>query len=115
MNRRPIYPDWLGLSGVRVKRIPLERDLRLAALTNNNYHAAQLSCAMSAEAVRRAKDLGAKVTAGAYRSTICRSMKTTLVNSARFPTFATFARRTGSPCYGRAVEERHHRYCRFGS
>lgn len=61
-----LFASWLGLSGSprEAEVIPLERDLRLAALTNSNYHAAQLSCEMSAEAVRRAKDLGAKVTAG---------------------------------------------------
>ncbi|MEL4373514.1 dihydroorotase [Brucella cytisi] len=61
-----LFASWLGLSGSprEAEVIPLERDLRLAALTNSNYHAAQLSCAMSAEAVRRAKDLSAKVTAG---------------------------------------------------
>ncbi|MHC5232094.1 dihydroorotase [Brucella sp. LJL56] len=61
-----LFASWLGLSGSprEAEVIPLERDLRLAALTNSNYHAAQLSCEMSAEAVRRTKDLGAKVTAG---------------------------------------------------
>lgn len=61
-----LFASWLGLSGSprEAEVIPLERDLRLAALTNSNYHAAQLSCETSAEAVRRAKDLGAKVTAG---------------------------------------------------
>ncbi|MGN6447020.1 MAG: dihydroorotase [Brucella intermedia] len=61
-----LFASWLGLSGSprEAEVIPLERDLRLAALTNSNYHTAQLSCEMSAEAVRRAKNLGAKVTAG---------------------------------------------------
>lgn len=61
-----LFASWLGLSGSprEAEVIPLERDLRLAALTNSNYHAAQLSCEMSAEALRRSKDLGAKVTAG---------------------------------------------------
>lgn len=61
-----LFASWLGLSGTprEAEVIPLERDLRLAALTKSKYHAAQLSCAMSAEAMRRAKDLGAKVTAG---------------------------------------------------
>lgn len=61
-----LFASWLGLSGSprEAEVIPLERDLRLAALTNSNYHAAQLSCEMSAEAVRRAKNLGSKVTAG---------------------------------------------------
>src|SRR5690606_1576363 len=61
-----LFASWLGLSGTprESEVIPLERDLRLAALTKSRYHAAQISCAMSAEAMRRAKDLGAKVTAG---------------------------------------------------
>lgn len=61
-----LFASWLGLSGSprEAEVIPLERDLRLAALTNSKYHAAQLSCAMSADAMRRAKDLGSKVTAG---------------------------------------------------
>lgn len=61
-----LFASWLGLSGTprEAEVIPLERDLRLAALTKSRYHAAQISCAMSAEAMRRAKDLGAKVTAG---------------------------------------------------
>ncbi len=61
-----LYASWLGLSGSprEAEVIPLERDLRLAALTDSRYHAAQLSCAMSAEVVRGAKDGGAKVTAG---------------------------------------------------
>lgn len=61
-----LFASWLGLSGSprEAEVIPLERDLRLAALTRSRYHAAQLSCAMSAEALRRAKDLGHAVTAG---------------------------------------------------
>ncbi|MFC4625798.1 dihydroorotase [Daeguia caeni] len=61
-----LFASWLGLSGSprEAEVIPLERDLRLAALTRSRYHAAQLSCAMSAEAMQRAKDQGHKVTAG---------------------------------------------------
>lgn len=61
-----LFASWLGLSGSprEAEVIPLERDLRLAALTQSRYHAAQLSCAMSADAMRRAKDFGHKVTAG---------------------------------------------------
>ncbi|ABQ62432.1 hypothetical protein H721_02666 [Brucella ovis IntaBari-2006-46-332] len=61
-----LFASWLGLSGTprEAEVIPLERDLRLAALTRSRYHAAQLSCAMSADAMRRAKDLGTNVTAG---------------------------------------------------
>ncbi len=61
-----LFASWLGLSGSprEAEVIPLERDLRLAALTKSRYHAAQLSCAMSADVMRRAKDLGLGVTSG---------------------------------------------------
>lgn len=61
-----LFASWLGLSGTprEAEVIPLERDLRLAALTKSKYHAAQLSCAMSAQALRRAKDGSARVTGG---------------------------------------------------
>lgn len=60
-----LYASWLGLSGSprEAEVIPLERDLRLAAMTGGNYHAAQISCDMSAQALRRAKDQGTKVSA----------------------------------------------------
>lgn len=60
-----LYASWLGLSGSprEAEVIPLERDLRLAAMTGGNYHAAQISCEMSALALRRAKDQGTKVSA----------------------------------------------------
>ncbi|WOC17337.1 dihydroorotase [Pseudochrobactrum sp. MP213Fo] len=53
-----LYASWLGLSGSprEAEVIPLERDLRLAAMTRGKYHAAQISCEMSAQALRRAKD-----------------------------------------------------------
>jgi len=61
-----LYASWLGLSGIprEAELIPLERDLALARLTRGNYHAAKISSAMAAGAVRRAKDDGANVTAG---------------------------------------------------
>lgn len=62
-----LLASWLGLTGIprEAEIIPLERDLRLAALTGVRYHAAQLSTAMSAEAIRTAKDKNlARVTAG---------------------------------------------------
>lgn len=61
-----LYASWLGLSGIprEAEAIPLERDLALARLTRGNYHAAKLSTAMAAEAMRRAKADGANVTAG---------------------------------------------------
>jgi len=56
----------LGLSGIprEAEIIPLERDLRLAALTGGKYHAAKISTSDSAEAVRRYKAANHCVTAG---------------------------------------------------
>lgn len=61
-----LYASWLGLPGTprEAEVIPLERDLRLARLTGGAYHAAKISTAISAEAIVRAKDDGARVTAG---------------------------------------------------
>ncbi|MEX0956633.1 MAG: dihydroorotase [Rhizobiaceae bacterium] len=61
-----LYASWLGLPGIprEAEVIPLERDLRLARLTGGSYHAAKISTAISAEAVGRAKNDGASVTAG---------------------------------------------------
>jgi dihydroorotase len=61
-----LYASWLGLPGIprEAEAIPLERDLLLARLTRGAYHAAQISTAISAAAVARAKDDGARVTAG---------------------------------------------------
>ena len=61
-----LFASLLGLSGIprEAELLPLERDLRLARLTGSNYHAAKISCAMSADAMRRAKDEGLSVTAG---------------------------------------------------
>ncbi len=61
-----LYASWLGLSGVprEAEILPLERDLRLAALTGTRYHAAEISVPDSAEAIRTARRRGAKVTAG---------------------------------------------------
>ena len=60
-----LFASWLGLSGTprEAEVIPLDRDLRLAALTNSRYHAAKISTAMSAEAIARAKGDSVKVTA----------------------------------------------------
>lgn len=61
-----LYASWLGLAGIprEAETIPLERDLALARLTRGNYHAAKISTAMAADAVKRAKSDGATVTAG---------------------------------------------------
>ncbi len=61
-----LYASWLGLSGIprEAEAIPLERDLALARLTRGTYHAAKISTAMAAQAMRRAKTDGANVTAG---------------------------------------------------
>ena len=61
-----LLSSWLGLAGIpkEAEVIPLERDLRLAALTRCRYHAAELSTGMSAEAIRYAKQNLTNVTAG---------------------------------------------------
>jgi len=55
-----------GLPGIplEAETVMLERDLRLARATGARYHAAMISCAESAELVRRAKQDGARVTCG---------------------------------------------------
>ena len=61
-----LFASWLGLSGVpkEAEIIPLERDLRIAALTRAKYHAAKISVAESAEAMRVARNRGANATCG---------------------------------------------------
>ncbi len=61
-----LFASWLGLSGIpkEAELIPLERDLRIAALTRSNYHAAMISVPESAEAIRNARKRGARVTCG---------------------------------------------------
>jgi dihydroorotase len=56
----------LGLVGIpsAAETIMLDRDLRLAALTGGRYHAAQISCAESLEAIEIAKERGLRVTCG---------------------------------------------------
>ncbi|MCV0396430.1 MAG: dihydroorotase [Rhizobiaceae bacterium] len=61
-----LFASWLGLPGIprEAEAIPLERDLALARLTGARYHAAKISTALSAGAIRRARDDGADVSAG---------------------------------------------------
>ncbi len=61
-----LFASWLGLSGVpkEAELIPLERDLRIAALTRAKYHAASISVPESVEAIQLARKRGAKVTCG---------------------------------------------------
>ncbi|EAS51047.1 dihydroorotase, multifunctional complex type [Aurantimonas manganoxydans SI85-9A1] len=61
-----LLASWLGLPGAPAEAeiIPLERDLRLAALTGCRYHAAKLSLGESADVMRRAKRRGTAATAG---------------------------------------------------
>ncbi|PDS34176.1 dihydroorotase [Rhizobium anhuiense] len=61
-----LFASWLGLSGIpkEAELIPLERDLRIAALTRGRYHAAMISVPESVEAIERARSRGAKVTSG---------------------------------------------------
>nr|WP_272210108.1 dihydroorotase [Marinicella sp. W31]MDC2875971.1 dihydroorotase [Marinicella sp. W31] len=61
-----LFASWLGLSGIprEAEIIPLERDLRLAALTGARYHAALISVPESVEAIRVAGERGALVSSG---------------------------------------------------
>ncbi|WP_319519430.1 dihydroorotase [uncultured Martelella sp.] len=61
-----LFASWLGLSGIprEAEIIPLERDLRLAALTGARYHAALISVPESVEAIRVARERGALVSSG---------------------------------------------------
>jgi hypothetical protein len=61
-----LFASWLGLPGIprEAEIIPLERDLRLAALTRSRYHAMSISVPESAEIIRAAKARGLNVTAG---------------------------------------------------
>jgi dihydroorotase len=61
-----LFASWLGLPGVpkEAEIIPLERDLRIAGLTRAKYHAAKISVAESAQAMRLARDRGANATCG---------------------------------------------------
>jgi dihydroorotase len=63
----------LGLSGIprEAEIIPLERDLRMAALTGGKYHAAKLSTSISAETIGRYKNDGANVSAGVSINHLC--------------------------------------------
>ncbi|QEL22453.1 amidohydrolase family protein [Bosea sp. F3-2] len=55
-----------GLPGIplEAETVMLERDIRLARATGARYHAAMISCAESAELVRRAKQDGVRLTCG---------------------------------------------------
>ncbi|WP_175869071.1 dihydroorotase [Bartonella gabonensis] len=61
-----LLASWLGLSGIprEAEVIPLERDLRLAVLTQTRYHAAQISTALSADSLRLSKQRSEKISAG---------------------------------------------------
>ncbi len=61
-----LLASWLGLAGVprEAEIIPLERDLRIAALTRGAYHAAKISLPESVEAIATARKRGANVTCG---------------------------------------------------
>jgi len=61
-----LFATWLGLPGIcrEAELLPLERDLRLVALTGAAYHAEKISTAMAADAVRAAKIKNLPVSAG---------------------------------------------------
>jgi dihydroorotase len=60
------FASRLGLPGIprEAETLMLERDMRLVRLTGARYHAAVISCADSADIIRRAKDDGLAVTCG---------------------------------------------------
>ncbi|MFB2552274.1 dihydroorotase [Ensifer soli] len=62
-----LLASWLGLSGIprEAELIPLERDLRIAALTRGAYHAAKLSVPESVAAVTDARSRGVNATCAA--------------------------------------------------
>jgi dihydroorotase len=66
MNEGPVA-TWLGLRGVPAagEAMVVERDVLLAELTGGRLHVAHLSAAASADAVRRGKARGVRVTAEA--------------------------------------------------
>ncbi len=61
-----LFATTLGLKGIPVEAetIPLDRDLQLARLTGVRYHAAQISCARSAEILRAARQTNPRISAG---------------------------------------------------
>nr|CAD6418168.1 dihydroorotase [Rhizobium sp. Q54] len=68
-----LFASWLGLAGVprEAEIIPLERDLRIAALTRAKYHAAKISVPESVEAIHLARARGAHVTCGISINHLC--------------------------------------------
>ncbi|MEL6784770.1 MAG: dihydroorotase [Pseudomonadota bacterium] len=56
----------MGLSGIprEAEIIPLERDMRLVAMTKGRFHASSLSTSDSVDVIARAKDKGLDVSAG---------------------------------------------------
>lgn len=68
-----LFASWLGLPGIarEAEVLPLERDIRLAALTRARYHAAKISTAQSVDVIARARDQNAKISAGASIHSLC--------------------------------------------
>ncbi|MCZ4272916.1 dihydroorotase [Maritalea porphyrae] len=63
----------LGLKGIPhiAETIPLDRDVQLAEATGVRYHAAQISCAKSAEIIARAKKHSKRISAGISINNLC--------------------------------------------
>lgn len=63
----------MGLPGIprEVEIIPLERDMRLVAMTGSRYHVATLSTSDSIDVIRSAKKSGLDVTAGVAVANLC--------------------------------------------
>ena len=60
-----LLASWLGLPGVprEAESIPLQRDVALARLTKDAYHAETISCAQSVDVILQAKEAGLDVSA----------------------------------------------------
>ncbi|PCH48444.1 MAG: dihydroorotase [Hyphomicrobiales bacterium] len=63
----------MGLRGIphEAEIIPLERDMRLVAMTGSRYHVATLSAADSIDVIRSSKKSGLDVTAGVAIANLC--------------------------------------------
>jgi len=63
----------LGLKGIPhvAETIPLDRDVQLAEATGVRYHAAQISCAKSAQIIARAKKQSDLISAGISINNLC--------------------------------------------
>lgn len=106
-----LFASWLGLSGVpkEAEIIPLERDLRIAGLTQAIYHAAKISVPESADAIRLARQRGVKATCGISINHLTLN-ENDIGEYRTFFAFPAAARRRRPQGHGGSAEGRHHRH-----